>query len=128
MPPGLKEDLKFLLTDRPDLCTPTLTRIAVNAGEQPASAPLLTPLGLEQPADRKSALTKRFERNLHGRRRQAGGLREFVHRDRTRNVEVAPNERGCRLVGGGCIDCCDEPGRKRVVRHEPRATEQRFDL
>ena len=50
VPPGLEEVLPLLLADGTDLGPPALAGVAVDAGQQPAGAPLLAPLGLELPA------------------------------------------------------------------------------
>ena len=55
VPPGLEEVLPLLLADGTDLGPPPLAGVAVDAGQQPAGAPLLAPLGLELPADREPA-------------------------------------------------------------------------
>ena len=55
VPPGLEEVLPLLLADGTDLGAPALAGVAVDAGQQPAGAPLLAPLGLELPADREPA-------------------------------------------------------------------------
>ena len=70
VPPGLEEVLPLLLADGTHLGPPPLAGVAVDAGQQPAGAPLLAPLGLEPPAHREAACPQGLEGDGHrGRRR-----------------------------------------------------------
>ena len=65
VPPGLQEALPLLLADGPDLRPPALSGVAVDAGQQPAGAPLLAPLRLEPSADREPARAEGLEGDRH---------------------------------------------------------------
>jgi len=86
VPPGLEESLPLLLADGTHLGPPPLPGVAVDAGQQPAGAPLLVRLGLEPPAHREPACSKGLQRDGDGGRRQAGGAREIFHREGTGDV------------------------------------------
>ena len=99
VPPGLQEVLPALLADRARLGPAPVAAVGVDAGEQPAGAPLLAPIGLEAPTDDRPARAQGLQGDDHRRRGQAAGCREVLHRDGARDVEMTLNEGHRRLIG-----------------------------
>ena len=126
VPPGLEEGLPLLLGDRADHGPPALTRVAMDAGEQPARAPLLPATGLEATTDRESPAPKGLEGDHHRGPRQPGGGAEIVRADGTGDLEVALDEGHRRLVGVHRLEHSGQAGRQRLIGDETSAREQRF--
>jgi hypothetical protein len=123
MPPGLEEVLPLLLADGTDLGPPALPRVAVDAGQQAAGAPLLPPLRLEPPAHREPARPQGLQTEVDRGGRQGGRGGEVVLGDGTGDVEMAPNQGHDRLVSSGRVEPGGQPGRKWLIGYERRFRE-----